>query len=121
MTDQRQSDGGKEGIPCPFGDGGARNWKAWVNAMPIDDAQLIVIGEVNASQGYTGRLRFSHADKPEPPTQYLELNLVEEAGAPDGWREIRAQGKALGRDYAAVVILCHGEELARITEVPVVE
>jgi hypothetical protein len=120
MTDQRQSEG-KEGIPCPFGDGRARAWKAWINAMPGAELRLIVIGEVEAGEGYTGRLIFAGADRKLPPNQYLTLEMVEEAGAPGGWREIRADGPGLGQEYEAVVIHCHGEELARITDIPVVE
>jgi hypothetical protein len=123
MTDQRQSEGsgGESSIPCPFRDGGARGWKAWINAMPGPDAAtLIVVGEVNAPEGYAGRLRFSHADRMRPPNQYLELTLVEKGGAPGGWSEVRAQDTALGREYASVVILCHDERLETITDIEVV-
>lgn len=121
MTDQRQGEG-QESIPCPFREGGARGWQAWIDAMPGGgEPQLIVVGEVNVSAGYAGRLVFSQADRMDPPNQYLDLTLVEEAGGPDGWREVRAQDKALGLAYNSVVILCHGEELATITDIPVVE
>lgn len=124
MTDHQQEGGtaDQQSIPCPFRDGGARNWDAWLDAQPGPDGKkLIVIGEVNAGAGYTGRLTFTHTDKMLPPNQYAELKLVEEQGAPAGWREIRAEQETSEGEYGSVVIYCHDELLVTISPVPVVE
>jgi hypothetical protein len=122
MTDQRQDLGGGEGsIPCPFRDGGARNWEAWLNAMPGPGAKtLIVIGEVETQAGYAGRIEFTHMDRMLPPNQYAELTLVESPGAPGGWQPIRAEQETDQDEFTSVVIHCHDEMLVTISPVPVV-
>jgi hypothetical protein len=122
MTDQRQGlGGGEESIPCPFREGGARNWKAWVNAMPGSGSNTIIVtGEVNTEAGYAGRLELTHIDKMLPPNQYARLTLVESAGAPGGWQPIRGEQKTDQQEYNSVIVDCHGETLVTISPVPVV-
>jgi hypothetical protein len=121
MTDQRQGmdGGGESSIPCPFRDGGARGWEAWLNAEPgPDPKRLIVIGEVETQPGYAGRLELTYMDKMRPPNQHAELTLVESPGAPGGWQPIRAEQETDQGMYHSVIIHCHDEELATISPVP---
>jgi hypothetical protein len=124
MTDQRQdmSGGDEEGsIPCPFRDGGARGWDAWLNAMPGPDSKtLIVIGEVNTEAGYAGKLELTFIDRAMPPNQHAELTLVESPGAPGGWQPIRADQETDQTKFNSVIVHCHDEELVTISPVPVV-
>jgi hypothetical protein len=124
MTDQRQDLGGggeESSIPCPFRDGGAREWEAWLNAMPGSDPKtLIVVGEVETQRGYAGRLELTYMDKMMPPNQHADLTLVESPGAPGGWQGIRAEERTDQQKYGSVIIHCHGEVLATISPVPIV-
>lgn len=124
MTDQRQDMGGgdkESSIPCPFRDGGARGWEAWLNAMPgPDPKKLIVIGEVETQPGYAGKLELTHIDKMRPPNQYAVLSLVEAPDAPGGWQPIRAEQDTDQDEFTSVVIHCHDETLVTISPVPVV-
>lgn len=123
MTDETQGSGGaEESIPCPFRDGGARNWEAWLNAMPGSGPKtLIVVGEVQTEPGYAGRLELTYMDKMLPPNQHAELTLVESPGAPGGWQPIRAELETEQEGFHSVVVSCHDETLATITPVPRVE
>lgn len=112
---------GAESIPCPFSDGGARNWEAWLDTQPGPDGKkLIVIGEVETQEGYSGHLELTHMDKMLPPNQYASLTLVEDKGAPGGWQPIRAELETDQDEFTSVVIDCHGETLFTISPVPVV-
>lgn len=109
----------KQSIPCPFRDGNSRDWAAWLNKMPGSRCgNLIVTAEVNTQPGYTGRIRFGPMDKRNPPSQHAEVNLVEEAGAPGGWHEIRGEMQTGQDAFHSVIIHCHDEVLTTITEVP---
>ncbi len=108
-------------IPCPFRDGGARDWKAWLDTMPGPDGNsLIVTAVVETEPGYTGKISFTYMDRAWPPNQHAELNLIESAGAPGGCHEIRETLETNQQQFNSVVIHCHGEELVTITPVPVV-
>ncbi len=112
---QTGSDDGeeKESIPCPFAD--TRGWEAWVNRMPGPRSTLIVVGEVEVgSDGYSGRLTLGPVGKSNPPVQFLELSLVEDADGKAGWQEVRAEGPAAYNEYGAAIIDCHGDMLAHI-------
>lgn len=114
---------GAGSIPCAFDNGRSRNWRAWIDAMPGPGPRptLIVTAEVEAQAGYSGRLTPTHSDRALPPTQHFELTLVEQAGAPAGWREIRGQIRPSQGAYRAVVIDCGGSEHHDIAPVPIVE
>lgn len=104
-------------IPCPFRDGNARDWAAWLAIEGRCGARLIVTAQVNTQPGYTGQLRFTYMDKRLPPNQHAELNLVEAAGAPGGWHEIRGELPTGQDEFNAVIVHCHDEELVTITPV----
>jgi hypothetical protein len=104
-------------IPCPFR--GTKEWKAWVNAMPGPGAQrtLIVIGQVDVgSDGYAGKLSLGALDKSMPPTQHVNLDLVEKSGAKAGWQEVRIDHRPAA-SYKAVTIDCHGQEVGHVEPV----
>lgn len=115
-------EGGEGGfIPCPFRDDRSRGWEAWLNAEPgPDPKRLIVVAEVDAPEGYSGRLRFTHMDKMLPPNQHAELSLVESPGTPGGWRAIRGELETDQECFNSVIVSCHGEPLTTISPVPVV-
>ena len=105
--------GGQSGIPCPFG--GNRSWAAHVDRMPGSPATLIVAGEVLVgSDGYVGRLTPTVIEEIQPPNQVFELTLVESRCGKAGWQPVASHTAAAYDEYGLAVILCHGEELARI-------
>lgn len=100
-------------IPCPFANTG--DWSAWVNTMPGAPRKLIVTGTVEVgSDGYEGRLTPGPIGKSNPPVQYFELVLIEEAGANAGRQDVRGETLATYDEYMAVIVDCHGESVANI-------
>lgn len=114
-----------EPTTCPIL--GSRNWKAWVNAEPGDDAEatLVVEGEIDApTPGYTFSWEPGMADRSAVPMQRLHLT----AAPPDGvvaqvitTESVRYEGPAIAQDYRGVAVMCGEELLAEITEVTTAE
>lgn len=103
----------------------SREWAAWVNAMPGPGAskELIVTGQlVLATPGYTVTLTAGIADRSATPVQQLVLT----AAPPSGMvpqvlttQGVRYQGPAISMQYRAVRIMCGGQMLSEIADVPV--
>ncbi|WP_375200992.1 hypothetical protein [Hyphococcus sp.] len=105
----------------------ARNWSAWVNAMPGPDAKpmLHVAGDVDLpTPGYDIAWQEGMADRSATPVQRLMLTLT----PPDGMaaqvvttESVKYEGPALTKTYGGVIVLCGGEALAEIDEVVTAE
>jgi len=99
-------------------------WKAWVNRMPGPGAAptLIVEGQVTLPMpGYVVTLSLGRADRSMTPVQQLIL----EATPPSGQvmqvltpHTARIDTPAIGASYKAVQIVCGGNVIAEITDVP---
>lgn len=110
---------------CPVVE--SRAWAAWVNAMPGPGAtrQLIATGEiVLPTPGYKVTLTAGAADRSATPVQQLILDLTPPSGpvaqvlTTEG---VRYQGPAISMQYRAVRIMCGGQMLAEITDVPIAQ
>lgn len=105
----------------------SRAWAAWVNAMPGPGAtkQLIATGEiVLPTPGYEATLTAGAADRSATPVQQLILELTPPSGPVAQvltTQNVRYQGPAISMQYRAVRIMCGGQMLAEITDVPVAQ
>ena len=100
------------------------DWKAWVNRMPGIGATpiLIVEGQVTLpTPGYTVELKLGRADRSMVPVQQLILQTT----APSGQvmqvltpQTARLDTPAIVAKYKAVQIVCGGNVIAEITDVP---
>lgn len=97
-----------------------RNWNAFVNAMPGPGARpaLIVTGEVEVPRrGLAPELIVGPTDRKFPPGQRFALRLARQAGAPAGWRPVRAEIRPSLADYGEVIVGCEGQTIVRISPV----
>lgn len=100
------------------------DWKAWVNRMPGPGATptLIVEGVVTLpTPGFTIALKLGRADRSMTPVQQLIL----EATPPSGQvmqvltpQTARIDTPAITGTYKAVQIVCGGDVIAEITDIP---
>lgn len=108
---------------CPIME--SRDWAAWVNAMPGPSAtkELIVTGQVTVpTPGFTIALTAGMADRSATPIQQLILTAT-----PPGsmvpqvltTMPVRYQGPAISMQYRGVRVMCGGQMLTEITDVPV--
>ncbi len=103
----------------------SRDWAAWVNAMPGPGAkaQLIATGQVTMpTPGYTVTLTAGIADRSATPTQQLILTATPPSGPVTQvltTQPVRYQGPAISMQYRAVRIMCGGQMLSEIDDVPV--
>lgn len=103
----------------------SRDWAAWVNAMPGPGAtkQLIATGQVVLpTPGYTVTLTAGMADRSATPMQQLILTATPPTGMVTQvltTQPVRYEGPAISMNYRAVRIMCGGEMLSEITDVPV--
>ena len=110
---------------CPVVE--SRAWAAWVNAMPGPGAtrELIATGEiVLPTPGYRATLSAGAADRSATPVQQLILDLTPPSGPVAQvltTESVRYQGPAISMRYRAVRIMCGGQMLAEITDVPVAQ
>ncbi len=99
-------------------------WKAWVNRMPGPGAAptLIVEGQVTLpSAGYTVELKLGRADRSAIPVQQLILEASAPAGQPAQVltpQTARIDTPAIAGKYKAVQIVCGGDVIAEITDIP---
>lgn len=100
------------------------DWKAWVNRMPGPGATptLIVEGKVTLpTPGYTVELKLGRADRSMTPIQQLVLETTPPSGqvmqvlTP---HTARIDTPAIVAKYKAVRIVCNGNVIAEITDVP---
>ncbi len=100
------------------------DWKAWVNRMPGVGATptLIVEGQVMLpTPGYVVTLSLGRADRSMTPVQQLILETTPPSGqvmqvlTP---QTARIDTPAIGAKYKAVQIVCGGNVIAEITDVP---
>lgn len=101
--------------------GSTRDWRAWVDAMPGPERPgLIVTGTVTTPTGGHGTaLTLGPATRSDPPVQFVNLELralSDIATTAVTTVEVRARFPALPR-YGAVVILCNGREVGRVSPV----
>ena len=102
---------------CPSA---TRNWTAFVNAMPGPGARpaLIVTGEVEIPRrGLAPALTVGPTDRKFPACQRFALRLVAQAGAPAGWRPVRAEIRPSLADYGEVIVGCEGRTIVRISPI----
>lgn len=116
----------KPGAVCAVYESGT--WSAWVNAMPgiapsSGGHTLIVVGEVvMPTPGYKAELTAGPADRSATPIQQLILTLrppsgpVQQVLSP---LSVRYDGPAISQRYRAIRIMCGGQVLTEITDVPV--
>jgi hypothetical protein len=103
------------------------NWAAWVNAMPGPGAtkELIATGEVTMpTPGYTLTLTAGMADRSATPVQQLILTATPPAGPVTQvltTEKVRYQGPAITMTYRAVRIMCGGQMLGEVPDVPVAQ
>lgn len=103
----------------------SRDWAAWVNAMPGPGAskELIATGQVTMpTPGYALTLTAGMADRSATPTQQLILTAVPPTGMVPQvltTQAVRYQGPAISMNYRAVRIMCGGNMLSEIADVPV--
>ena len=103
----------------------SREWAAWVNAMPGPGAtkELIATGQVVLpTPGYTVTLTAGMADRSATPVQQLILTATPPSGmVPQVLTTlpVRYQGPAISMNYKAVRIMCGGQMLSEIADVPV--
>lgn len=103
----------------------SRDWAAWVNAMPGPAAtkQLIATGQVVLpTPGYTVTLTAGMADRSATPMQQLILTATPPTGMVTQVLTtvpVRYDGPAISMQYRAVRIMCGGQMLSEITDVPV--
>ncbi len=109
---------------CPVID--SRTWSAWLDTMPSLEAgaRLNIYGEVDLpTPGYSVEWREGAADRANPPGQRFTLVLTPPTGivaqvvTPT---PVKYQAKATYPAYRVIVVLCEGEKLAEITEIPTV-
>ena len=105
----------------------SREWHAWINAMPSPGPQtaraLIVTGEiVLPTPGYKITLTPGIADRSATPVQQMILTLT----PPDGPvpqvlhpETVRYEGPAITMQYRAIRIMCGGQMLTEIEDIPV--
>jgi len=99
-------------------------WKAWVNRMPGPGATptLIVEGQVTLpSAGYTIELKLGRADRSAVPVQQLILEAAppaDQAAQVLTQQTARIDTPAIAAKYKAVQIVCGGDVIAEITDVP---
>jgi hypothetical protein len=100
------------------------DWKAWVNRMPGPGATptLIVEGQVTLpTPGYTIELKLGRADRSMTPVQQLILVATPPAGQVIPTLTpltARIAAPAIAAKYKAVQIVCNGEVIAQVTDVP---
>jgi hypothetical protein len=103
----------------------SRDWAAWVNAMPGPGAtkQLIATGQVTMpTPGYTIALTAGMADRSATPTQQLILTATPPTNPVAQvltTQPVRYQGPAISMNYRAIRIMCGGQMLSEIDDVPV--
>lgn len=100
------------------------DWKAWVNRMPGVGATptLIVEGQVTLpTPGFTVALKLGRADRSMTPVQQLILETTPPSGqvmqvlTP---QTARIDTPAIVAKYKAVQIVCNGNVIAEITDIP---
>ena len=102
-------------------------WAAWVNAMPGPGStkQLIATGKVVLpTPGYTVTLTAGMADRSATPVQQLILTATPPSGMVTQvltTQPVRYQGPAISMQYRAIRIMCGGQMLSEITDVPVAQ
>jgi hypothetical protein len=111
--------GGSGSVPCY---GATESWRAWVDAMPGPDGPgLIVTGVVTTpTGGHRTTLTLGPTLRSEPPQQIVNLeirSMGDTVTAAVTREEVRARFRALPR-YGAVIILCNGQEVGRVSPVP---
>lgn len=100
-------------------------WAAWVNAMPGPAAtkQLIATGQVVLpTPGYTVTLTAGMADRSATPMQQLILTATPPTGMVTQVLTkvpVRYEGPAISMNYRAIRIMCGGQMLSEIADVPV--
>lgn len=100
-------------------------WAAWVNAMPGPGStkQLIATGKVVLpTPGYTVTLTAGMADRSATPMQQLILAATPPTGMVTQvltTQPVRYEGPAISTNYRAIRIMCGGQMLSEITDVPV--
>ncbi len=112
---------GRGSTPCY---GSTRDWRAWVDAMPGPERPgLIVTGVVTTpTGGHRTVLTLGPTTRSDPPQQIVNLEIRaqgEIVTAAVVTEEVRARFPALPR-YGAVVILCNGVEVGRVSPVETV-
>lgn len=109
---------------CPVID--SRDWSAWLDTMPSLEPgpRLNIYGEVDLpTPGYTVEWQEGPADRANPPGQRMKLILTPPGGivaqvvTPT---PVKYQAKATYPAYREIIILCGGEALATITDIPTV-
>lgn len=103
--------------------GATRDWRAWVDAMPGPERPgLIVTGTVTTpTGGHRSVLTLGPTTRSDPPQQFVNLEiraLSDIATAAVTTEEVRARFPALPR-YGAVIILCNGHEVGRVSPVEI--
>jgi hypothetical protein len=101
--------------------GSTRDWRAWVDAMPGPQRPgLIVTGTVTTpTGGHRTVLTLGPTTRSEPPLQFVNLEIRamgEIVTTAVTTEEVRARFPALPR-YGAVIILCNGREVGRVSPV----
>jgi len=110
---------------CPVID--SRGWSAWLNKMPSVDggARLNIAGEVDLpTPGFGVEWVAGPADRANPPGQRFTLVLT----PPDGIVAqvvtptlVKYEDAAAYPAYRAIRVVCGGEVLAEITDIPDVQ
>lgn len=114
-----------EPAPCPVLD--SRNWHAWVDVMPGEDAgaTLHVTGEIDLpTAGYDVSLTEGAADRSAVPTQRLILTATPFEGMVAQvvtTTAVRYDGPAIARQYRSVIVMCGGAPLAEMPDVTIAE
>ncbi|MFM9864059.1 MAG: hypothetical protein ACKVRO_10670 [Micropepsaceae bacterium] len=105
----------------------SRDWAAWVNAMPGPGTakELIATGQiVLPTPGYTVTLTAGLADRSATPMQQLILTATPPTGMVPQvltTQPVRYQGPAISMNYRAIRIMCGGQMLSEIADVPVAQ
>ncbi|HEX8366222.1 MAG TPA: hypothetical protein VF603_13155 [Allosphingosinicella sp.] len=103
--------------------GSTRDWRAWIDAMPGPERPgLIVTGTVTTpTGGHRSVLTLGPTTRSDPPQQFVNLEIRaqgEIVTAAVTTEEVRARFPALPR-YGAVIILCNGREVGRVSPVEI--
>ena len=101
--------------------GSTSNWRAWIDAMPgTERPGLIVVGTVTTpTGGHRSVLTLGPTTRSEPPQQFVNLEIRAQGDIATQavvTEEVRARFPALPR-YGAVIILCNGREVGRVSPV----
>jgi hypothetical protein len=111
-------DGGRGAAACYAS---TREWRAWIDAKPgAERSELVVAGVVTTpTGGHRTLLTLGPTLRSEPPQQIVNLEIRSQGDIATMMvvtEEVQARFPALPR-YGAVVILCNGHEVGRVSPV----